>query len=582
MNLSQKIFFIILGILIFLNIVGLSVSNNLSSRDIDKLFVNFKTSLDHMNSDTEKIIMNLSRQSARSLLKEIRIAVGNSLKPGEADIFKYLVKQQEGIEELLEFSFYGMDGNLELSSNPDTEQTKVPDDIWEEGKSTQELVMRDNESSFSYYDPLFADRDMVRLNPGWELGTYYGMLYVKISKVRIQQAIGIQQERTADLIEAGRIDSERFIKNIRHVTIAVALLSFLVVGAVLWVLLDRNIKRPIGDAVFMAQAISRGDFTQKLEYLKADEIGVLAGALNNMVSNLEKMFGDIFESVKTLNQTSSELSGISVQLSSGAEQTATSAGTVGISAREMSSNMNSVAATMEQTSNNVSALEISVEEMISTIDEIFQNSDNARNICAGAVSQAHSASGEIEELGTATREIRNVVGTINDISDQTNLLALNATIEAARAGESGKGFAVVANEVKELARQTANATKLIEERIEGIYKSTDRSVNEIKQISEVIDNVNEIVTIITGALEKQSLTTKEISANVAQLSEGIQDININVKESSTVVNEIATDISNITSDTGEMKDVSSQVGLSSAKLSELATHFKKMADKFKV
>lgn len=94
---------------------------------------------------------------------------------------------------------------------------------------------------------------------------------------------------------------------------------------------------------------------------------------------------------------------------------------------------------------------------------------------------------------------------ITEISEQTNLLALNATIEAARAGEAGKGFAVVANEIKELARQTADATSEIKEQIEGIQGSTSGTVSEIDEILKVINDVNEIVSNIATAVEEQSL-----------------------------------------------------------------------------
>ena len=76
------------------------------------------------------------------------------------------------------------------------------------------------------------------------------------------------------------------------------------------------------------------------------------------------------------------------------------------------------------------------------------------------------------------QKIGNVVSLIQDIAEQTNLLALNATIEAARAGEAGKGFAVVANEVKELAKQTAQATGEIAEKVSAIQDDARAAAEE--------------------------------------------------------------------------------------------------------
>ena len=111
-------------------------------------------------------------------------------------------------------------------------------------------------------------------------------------------------------------------------------------------------------------------------------------------------------------------------------------------------------------------------EMTSTINEIARNSEKARTITHESASRAQDVAVKVNALGNAAQEVGNVTETITEISAQTNLLALNATIEAARAGEAGKGFADVANEIKELARQTAEATLEIKGQIEGIQNST--------------------------------------------------------------------------------------------------------------
>ncbi|WP_340296252.1 methyl-accepting chemotaxis protein, partial [Aquipuribacter hungaricus] len=106
--------------------------------------------------------------------------------------------------------------------------------------------------------------------------------------------------------------------------------------------------------------------------------------------------------------------------------------------------------------------------------------------------------------------------------------ALNATIEAARAGSAGAGFAVVATEVKELARETAQATEDISRRVEAIQQDTSNAILAIEEVSRIIGQINDYQTSIASAVEQQTATTREMSRSVSEAAGGSGDIAHNI------------------------------------------------------
>ena len=349
-----------------------------------------------------------------------------------------------------------------------------------------------------------------------------------------------------------------------------------------WLLLQKNVIRPLKAASKYINAISEGDLTQNCEINSEDEFGGIARALQNMADNLRTMIRRVSESAAILQTSSDELDRDAKESAHGAKEMSDRSVSVAAAAEEMSSNMTSVAAATEEAATNITLVADATRDMSATINEISTNTEKTQAIAAEAVTLAENASTQVDELGTAAQKIGKVTETITEISEQTNLLALNATIEAARAGEAGKGFAVVANEIKELAKQTADATQEIKNRIEGIQNTTSKTVTEIGNITKVINEVNDIVVIVVAAVEEQNVTTNEISENISQATIGIQEVTENVSQSSIVADEVATDISMVSNKSTSIASTSVELTKKADQLKTLSVDLKEMMEKFKI
>ncbi|MDD5760375.1 MAG: methyl-accepting chemotaxis protein [Desulfobulbaceae bacterium] len=371
---------------------------------------------------------------------------------------------------------------------------------------------------------------------------------------------------------------KRMLVNIGLVALTVSAIAILI----LWVVAGK-ISGPLTDCARIAKQIGSGDFEARFDTTSNDEVGQLAKSLQEMSrelqqsmkrqehsissqrqvqqsvkANAEKVQGAVTELALMANEMDNQATSIAEKSSSGAAAT-----------EQMSANMSSVSQAAELSQANIASIAAAIEEMTTTICEIARNAEQGRSITDEAVKCAEKATLRVDALNKVNEEITTVIETIVEIAEQTKLLALNATIEAARAGEAGKGFAVVASEVKDLAKQTNDATVDIRARIEAMQSSTGLTIVEINKINGSIANVREIVGSIAAAVEEQSVTSRDIAENVAQAALQTRDMTRGFVQAAETTRLIADGVSNVNSHVSEVKDAASSVKVSAERLSEV-------------
>jgi len=208
------------------------------------------------------------------------------------------------------------------------------------------------------------------------------------------------------------------------------------------------------------------------------------------------------------------------------------------------------------------------DELAETITEVGVNATQSSQLANAAVSEAETANATIDDLAVVAEEIGKVTDLITAIASQTNLLALNATIEAARAGDAGRGFAVVAQEVKELAGQTAQATRDIGGRIGAMQQSTGRSVVAIQSITRTIRDLDTAHARIASAVEQQAEAAREIAGNVNSAAMGVTHVAAAISQIETVAGQTAAAVAELTD---AAKQVADQTGTIRARVKEFTT-----------
>ena len=346
--------------------------------------------------------------------------------------------------------------------------------------------------------------------------------YYRIMQVSHKLAESVDQRSTTAVNDsASAADNAKLL-------IAIGTAVTLLLGAALAFAVTRSIVRPVTAARDALRQVARRDLNVSLPTGGKDEPAEMATALEEAVTAIRSVIGEVHDQAEVLTRTSTELDAVAQTFAASTAQTSAQARIVADSAQEVSRNVQVVAA--------------GSQEMDGAIREVARSAAEASRVAEEAVAAADQANGTVANLGASSDKISDVVRLITSIAEQTNLLALNATIEAARAGEAGKGFAVVASEVKELAQETARATEDISTLVQAIQADSGAATQAIAQIGGVITRISEYQSAIASAVEEQTATSNEMSTSVGEAAGGSTQIAENIDSVAAAASSASADV----------------------------------------
>ncbi|HEY9576605.1 MAG TPA: methyl-accepting chemotaxis protein [Pseudobacillus sp.] len=382
---------------------------------------------------------------------------------------------------------------------------------------------------------------------------------------------------------------------LRNLLIWLSAAGGLIAFVILFFMISKIIK-PLHQLKQAMGQTAKGDLTVRAEIVSKDEIGELSSHFNSMVENVNGLISvisasvsEVRQSAESLNATSEETNAVSEQvaaavseIASGASRSAGDAETANVSSERLGrqiSKINEKASDMTAIANRTDVINENGRQQIQQLKNSFDSWKDNLQAMASVIGQ----------LDEKVKAIGGVMETITQISAQTNLLALNASIEAARAGDHGKGFAVVAEEVRKLAKQSAQSTEKVKATVEELQAGARQVSGQMQETRETFQHQETVVhdtgtafREIAKLMEEMKLSIDTVYDEIQEVAKHKEEVAKTIQTMAATSEETAASCEEVSASTVEQLHTIQTVAESAEQLTNLSNELQSVTNQFKV
>jgi len=272
----------------------------------------------------------------------------------------------------------------------------------------------------------------------------------------------------------------------------------IILGVILSLLIARNIAGPMKKLVEVIGDIGQGNLARRVGFSRADEIGQVASAMDDMAEKLRQMVQRIRLATAGFSEISAGVSAAAGSVAATAKRQEEGVASTSSSVEEIGASIDSVARSVDSLNSSASDSTSSALEMAASIEEVADNSQRL----AQAVEEIGSA---IHQMASAINQVAGNAGDLKETSEATSSTVAEMDVTIKQVEEHAQETSRTTAEVARDAKQGQDSVEKTIDGINQIKNSSHITFEAVSILAEKVKDIGSILAVIDEITEQTNL-----------------------------------------------------------------------------